>query len=120
VIFLVPVTVMMHTFWAATDPLTHHIERAMFLKNLTMLAARWSSATSAPTCSASTRYWTVPEASAAVLISSPEYAQGVPGALKNALDWSRRRRLPFGFSLGRCSDRRGLRTLRIGASATES
>jgi chromate reductase, NAD(P)H dehydrogenase (quinone) len=26
------------------------------------------------------------EASAAVLISSPEYAHGVPGALKNALD----------------------------------
>jgi NAD(P)H-dependent FMN reductase len=26
-------------------------------------------------------------ASAAVLISSPEYAHGVPGALKNALDW---------------------------------
>ena len=37
VIFLVPVTVMMHNFWAATDPLTHHIERAMFLKNVTML-----------------------------------------------------------------------------------
>ena len=27
------------------------------------------------------------EASAAVLISSPEYAHGVPGTLKNALDW---------------------------------
>jgi len=27
------------------------------------------------------------QASAAVLISSPEYAHGVPGALKNALDW---------------------------------
>ena len=27
------------------------------------------------------------DASAAVLISSPEYAHGVPGALKNALDW---------------------------------
>ena len=37
IIFLVPVTVMMHNFWASTDPLTHHIERAMFLKNLTML-----------------------------------------------------------------------------------
>jgi putative oxidoreductase len=37
VIFLVPVTVMMHNFWTATDPLTHHIERAMFLKNLTMI-----------------------------------------------------------------------------------
>ncbi len=37
VIFLVPVTVMMHNFWTSTDPLTHQIERAMFLKNLTML-----------------------------------------------------------------------------------
>ena len=27
------------------------------------------------------------DASAALLISSPEYAHGVPGALKNALDW---------------------------------
>lgn len=27
------------------------------------------------------------DASAAVLISSPEYAHGVPGSLKNALDW---------------------------------
>jgi putative oxidoreductase len=34
VIFFVPVTVMMHNFWAVTDPVTHHIERAMFLKNL--------------------------------------------------------------------------------------
>ena len=37
VIFLVPVTMMMHNFWTSTDPLTHQIERAMFLKNLTML-----------------------------------------------------------------------------------
>jgi putative oxidoreductase len=28
---------MMHNFWAVTDPVTHHIERAMFLRNLTML-----------------------------------------------------------------------------------
>ena len=27
------------------------------------------------------------DASAAILISSPEYAHGVPGVLKNALDW---------------------------------
>ena len=37
VIFLVPVTVMMHSFWASTDPLMYHLERAMFLKNVTML-----------------------------------------------------------------------------------
>jgi putative oxidoreductase len=37
VLFLVPVTVMMHNFWTSSDPLTHQIERAMFLKNVTML-----------------------------------------------------------------------------------
>ena len=37
VLFLVPVTLMMHNFWAATDLVTYQIERAMFLKNLTML-----------------------------------------------------------------------------------
>jgi len=37
VMFLVPVTVMMQNFWASTDPLAHQIERAMFLKNPTML-----------------------------------------------------------------------------------
>jgi putative oxidoreductase len=37
VTFLVPVTLMMHNFWASTDPLTHYLERAMFLKNLTMI-----------------------------------------------------------------------------------
>jgi putative oxidoreductase len=37
VIFLVPVTLLMHNFWAAADPLAHQLERAMFLKNVTML-----------------------------------------------------------------------------------
>jgi len=37
VIFLVPVTVMMHNFWSALDPMTLQIEKAMFLKNVTML-----------------------------------------------------------------------------------
>jgi len=37
VIFLVPVTVMMHNFWSASDPMTFQIEKAMFLKNVTML-----------------------------------------------------------------------------------
>jgi putative oxidoreductase len=37
VVFLVPVTVMMHNFWASTDSLTYQIEQAMFLKNLTMV-----------------------------------------------------------------------------------
>jgi len=37
VIFLVPVTVMMHNFWSAPDSMTLQIEKAMFLKNVTML-----------------------------------------------------------------------------------
>ena len=37
VIFLVPVTVMMHNFWSVSDPMAHQIEKAMFLKNVTML-----------------------------------------------------------------------------------
>src|SRR5712672_3788297 len=37
VIFLVPVTVMMHNFWSVSDPMTLQIERAMFMKNVTML-----------------------------------------------------------------------------------
>jgi len=37
VIFLVPITVMMHNFWSVSDPMTLQIERAMFMKNITML-----------------------------------------------------------------------------------
>jgi putative oxidoreductase len=37
VLFLVPVTVMMHNFWAVSDPATSQIEKAMFMKNVTML-----------------------------------------------------------------------------------
>ena len=37
VLFLVPVTLVMHNFWAAPDPTTFQIEQAMFMKNLTML-----------------------------------------------------------------------------------
>jgi len=37
VIFLVPVTVMMHNFWSVSDPMRLQIEKAMFLKNVTML-----------------------------------------------------------------------------------
>jgi putative oxidoreductase len=37
VIFLVPVTLMMHNFWSVSDPMTLQIERAMFLKNVAML-----------------------------------------------------------------------------------
>jgi putative oxidoreductase len=35
--FLVPVTVMMHNFWAVPDLAASQIEKAMFMKNLTMI-----------------------------------------------------------------------------------
>jgi putative oxidoreductase len=37
VLFLVPVTLMMHNFWAMPDARIFEIERAMFLRNVTML-----------------------------------------------------------------------------------
>jgi putative oxidoreductase len=37
VIFLIPVTVLMHNFWSEVDPATFQIEKAMFMKNITML-----------------------------------------------------------------------------------
>ena len=37
VIFLVPVTLVMHNFWSVSDPMTHQLETAMFMKNVTML-----------------------------------------------------------------------------------
>ena len=37
VIFLVPVTVVMHNFWSVSDPMALQVEKAMFMKNITML-----------------------------------------------------------------------------------
>jgi putative oxidoreductase len=37
VLFLIPVTLLMHNFWTAVDPTTYQLEQAMFLKNITML-----------------------------------------------------------------------------------
>jgi putative oxidoreductase len=37
VLFLVPVTVMLHNFWAVTDPMMHQIQQVMFFKNVAML-----------------------------------------------------------------------------------
>jgi putative oxidoreductase len=37
VIFLVPVTLMMHNFWAVKDPMMHQMQMANFFKNLSML-----------------------------------------------------------------------------------
>jgi putative oxidoreductase len=39
VLFLVPVTVMMHDFWAITDPVVKSMQQIMFMKNLSMLGA---------------------------------------------------------------------------------
>jgi putative oxidoreductase len=37
VVFLIPVTLMMHNFWAVKDPMMMQMQMAMFLKNVTML-----------------------------------------------------------------------------------
>lgn len=37
VIFLLPVTIMMHQFWAAGDPAMQQMQLAMFMKNVSML-----------------------------------------------------------------------------------
>lgn len=39
VLFLVPVTFMMHAFWQITDPGMAQIQMIMFLKNIAMLGA---------------------------------------------------------------------------------
>jgi len=37
VLFLVPVSFMMHAYWNIQDPMQHQIQSAMFLKNMAML-----------------------------------------------------------------------------------
>jgi putative oxidoreductase len=37
VVFLVPVTLMMHKFWAVQDPMMAQIHMGMFMKNVSML-----------------------------------------------------------------------------------
>ena len=37
VLFLVPVTIMMHAFWAVPDPMMAKMQQAMFMKNISML-----------------------------------------------------------------------------------
>jgi putative oxidoreductase len=39
VAFLAPVTVMMHNFWAVTDPMMHQLQMVMFMKNLALIGA---------------------------------------------------------------------------------
>lgn len=37
VLFLVPVTIMMHNFWTVSDPAAGQVQQIMFMKNLSML-----------------------------------------------------------------------------------
>jgi len=37
VLFLVPVTLALHNFWAVEDPMMAAMQQAMFFKNLSML-----------------------------------------------------------------------------------
>ncbi len=37
VLFLVPVTVMMHAFWGVADPMAAQVQYIMFMKNVSML-----------------------------------------------------------------------------------
>jgi putative oxidoreductase len=39
VLFLIPVTLTMHNFWAISDPMTRQIQTTMFIKNISMLGA---------------------------------------------------------------------------------
>ena len=39
VIFLIPVTLMMHKFWSIADPMAAKMQMIMFMKNLSMLGA---------------------------------------------------------------------------------
>ena len=39
VLFLVPVTIMMHNFWAEPDKMMAHMQMAMFIKNISLLGA---------------------------------------------------------------------------------
>lgn len=39
VVFLIPVTFMMHAFWTVQDPMMRQFQMGMFLKNIAMLGA---------------------------------------------------------------------------------
>ena len=39
VLFLIPVTLSMHNFWAVSDPAAAGIQQIMFMKNMSMLGA---------------------------------------------------------------------------------
>ncbi len=39
VLFLVPITFTLHAFWNVADPVQHHVQQAMFAKNVSMIGA---------------------------------------------------------------------------------
>jgi len=39
VLFLLPITVMLHNFWAVKDPMMAQMQQAMFMKNVAMLGS---------------------------------------------------------------------------------
>ena len=39
IMFLVPVTIVMHNFWAVSDPMAQQMQMAHFMKNVSMLGA---------------------------------------------------------------------------------
>ena len=39
VLFLVPITFSLHAFWNVTDVVQHHVQQAMFAKNISMIGA---------------------------------------------------------------------------------
>lgn len=39
IVFLIPVTPLMHNFWAVTDPRMHEVHEVNFLKNIALLGA---------------------------------------------------------------------------------
>jgi len=41
VVFLVPLTFLMHGFWRLPDPVVAHTQQALFAKNISMLGAAW-------------------------------------------------------------------------------
>ena len=43
-LFLVPVTLVMHNFWAVSDASAFQVERALFLRNVALLGEPFSSA----------------------------------------------------------------------------
>lgn len=39
IVFLIPVTLMMHAFWKFNNPAEHQVQMTMFMKNASMLGA---------------------------------------------------------------------------------